>query len=786
MTQTLIRRVTILVVSALLGPGLSAGAEGGAAYETPNKRERILADSIAADARADKTIDSLTRAVDALTGRIAAETSALSALKAQLPALTEAAELQEGARTAFAGRSRSAISKFNEGIASGKESLRNARAALDRARQDSAAASKKISQQEAGLRDSESVMEHSLAALHRQNDSLSAVQKKLERDSLSVWKANNDSLNAVCGRLNDLRRTNTAKDSAMRVATEDLNSSQSDSIAAVSSYAKESQARGLTAKTLDSLIPSLQGQKTAFLRMQEKLQLDSVIQDLSDQLRDFLRKSYDERNAASGPEAQKEQMLEAYKGKRDNLLRDETIIGMLAGAGDLNRQEWNRRVSTMLGVTQKRLDSAFEVQEKNVHDGVVNEKQFQVKIKELAVRNGTLNTLITKLSRELINAKPRLEKLEHDSASALKRRDSKSEEYRKMKAAVAAALAVSAAQSDSLTRLRDSMKTYIAGRENSFQKEREDAHAGVSRAADTARHAQAVLDSLAGLQQAARNDSIALDREKSVLVTQARQSIEMKQEEIKVKSDQIDLIVAQLAKAKNESITAVRDKRQQQDVYRQMLQEQQRLARQEELSVADLERKRAAALAAPAPAKSASRQTTAESAQDQLSRIYGLIDQGNSTAARKTYNAKKDFLKKNLFPEAFEAIKTTIEALEPEPLKAASTPSPTAKAKAAPAPAAVPAPVRPPPAPSVAPVPQPEPEPEQPRKEASVFISSVPPVASIFMDGQLVGKTNVGNVKVTSGKHIMQFLKGGLTCTMEMYFVEGVNPAQIVKLPCGQ
>jgi hypothetical protein len=72
------------------------------------------------------------------------------------------------------------------------------------------------------------------------------------------------------------------------------------------------------------------------------------------------------------------------------------------------------------------------------------------------------------------------------------------------------------------------------------------------------------------------------------------------------------------------------------------------------------------------------------------------------------------------------------------------------------------------------------------RKPATVFISSFPPVASVYMDGQLVGKTNVGYVKVTSGKHTMQFIKGDKTCTQDMTFIEGQNPATMVKLPCGQ
>jgi hypothetical protein len=74
--------------------------------------------------------------------------------------------------------------------------------------------------------------------------------------------------------------------------------------------------------------------------------------------------------------------------------------------------------------------------------------------------------------------------------------------------------------------------------------------------------------------------------------------------------------------------------------------------------------------------------------------------------------------------------------------------------------------------------------PEIPQKEATIFITSLPPVAMAYMDGEPVGKTNIGYLKVMSGKHLMQFMKGDLTCTREMTFIEGINPTQIVKLPC--
>ena len=300
----------------------------------------------------------------------------------------------------------------------------------------------------------------------------------------------------------------------------------------------------------------------------------------------------------------------------------------------------------------------------------------------------------------------------------------------------------------------------VASAKTALDLARADSIQAVSPSAATAmvQRAQSVLDSVAGLQQAARNDSITAEGQKSFLVSQARFVLQRKQDELKAKNGLVESMTAELAKVKSDSGSIVRDKLQQQDVFRQMHQELDRIARRGE-SVADQESKRAALAESAIQKPAEPTQDEAQIAQDQLTRIYELIDKGNNAAARQIFVANRESLKVNLIPDAFVAIKTTIDGLEP-----------SAEAPKAPAVAATAA--------------QPDLESDAPRKEASVFIASVPPTASIFMDGRLVGKTSVGYVKVTSGKHIMQFLKGDMNCTMQMSFIEGTNPAQVVRLPC--
>jgi anti-anti-sigma factor len=109
-------------------------------------------------------------------------------------------------------------------------------------------------------------------------------------------------------------------------------------------------------------------------------------------------------------------------------------------------------------------------------------------------------------------------------------------------------------------------------------------------------------------------------------------------------------------------------------------------------------------------------------------------------------------------------------------------PAPMAK----PAPQAAPEPenIAPPPKPVPAPATR-EPEPAQaasPAEEsATVFIASIPPVADVYMDGKLIGKTNISKLNVQAGSHNMRFVKGTQEVTKDMTFKAGDNPSQLVN-----
>jgi hypothetical protein len=67
--------------------------------------------------------------------------------------------------------------------------------------------------------------------------------------------------------------------------------------------------------------------------------------------------------------------------------------------------------------------------------------------------------------------------------------------------------------------------------------------------------------------------------------------------------------------------------------------------------------------------------------------------------------------------------------------------------------------------------------------DASIFIASIPPVADVYLNGKLIGKTNVSELKMPSGTHVLKFVKGPKEVTKEITVQTGKNPSQMVRLP---
>jgi anti-anti-sigma factor len=115
--------------------------------------------------------------------------------------------------------------------------------------------------------------------------------------------------------------------------------------------------------------------------------------------------------------------------------------------------------------------------------------------------------------------------------------------------------------------------------------------------------------------------------------------------------------------------------------------------------------------------------------------------------------------------------------------------------KPEPVPEPVPEPKRPEPVvtPTPTPAPEPEPEPSKPvvstpvvstaGGDASIYFASLPPIADVYLNGKLVGRTNVAELKLPSGTHVLRFVKGAKEVTQEITLQPGKNPSRLIRLP---
>jgi anti-anti-sigma regulatory factor/outer membrane biosynthesis protein TonB len=67
--------------------------------------------------------------------------------------------------------------------------------------------------------------------------------------------------------------------------------------------------------------------------------------------------------------------------------------------------------------------------------------------------------------------------------------------------------------------------------------------------------------------------------------------------------------------------------------------------------------------------------------------------------------------------------------------------------------------------------------------DASIFIASIPPVADVYLNGKLVGRTNVSELKLPSGTITLRFVKGSKEVTQDVTLQSGKNPSKLIRLP---
>jgi anti-anti-sigma factor len=166
--------------------------------------------------------------------------------------------------------------------------------------------------------------------------------------------------------------------------------------------------------------------------------------------------------------------------------------------------------------------------------------------------------------------------------------------------------------------------------------------------------------------------------------------------------------------------------------------------------------------------------------------VFGPISIELSRAGYKSVSKDIEFTG-GVTKESF----TLERELPPPPPKLEPEPDPTPEPKR-PEPVVTPTPA-PTPTPTPTPTPEPEPEPSKPvvstpvvstaGGDASIYFASLPPIAEVYLNGKLVGRTNVAELKLPSGTHVLRFVKGAKEITQEITLQPGKNPSRLIRLP---
>jgi hypothetical protein len=532
------------------------------------RRQAILDDSTKSYEAAEKNVATAARIIKDLSTAVKEEEKMLATLQQDLSSYAPViAEKETGLKVA-SNKSHAAVAGFESAAALKKLAVQAADKKVEQAKNDSIALSKKRNKELSDLRDSLSNFDRSITHTKRQMDSITALSATFRKDSATDWKTKDDALTTAAMRLQETRRAIAKSDSLVKYYTNELNSLKKDSSGALSSSAQKGQKREEDARRLDSLSRALQIEKTALYQMQEKFKLDSSIQTFTNEILEMQKTG-----ATAERIEEKQQAIVTYKTKRDNLLRDQVLVKMIAREAKTTREALNAKISTRVIAIDRTLDSISIEQGKISRDNVFLEKEFNEKSKVIVKRIDTLSLCITRSSREGSKWNVQLPKDLKDSADAAAKRNESALEYGKKQPPLAVALKNKTGQHESLKRERDALDKKIQMLDTAARKDCSAAGKVIAAAQKVKDGALGEYNTAAARQQKAREDSIAVTGSLQDTVKKAQLSIEMKKEELTVKKGQHEQIVSQLKKAQDDHAFAVHEKRQQQVTYQKMLSE---------------------------------------------------------------------------------------------------------------------------------------------------------------------------------------------------------------------
>ena len=535
------------------------------------KRKTIIADSAAADAALKSKIETAAQALKDIRGAVQQGKNALAILDQSITSFAADRTEKETGLKAAEARLHASVSRFDPEVTEKKKILQSAESLLDKAQKDSIALSKKWNTKLSVLRDSLTRLDYAIARIKQQADSIYSRSAGLIHDSASAWKKNSDDLSSVSKLLQETRRAITVNDSLVKLRTAEFNSLSKDSSAALSSSVKNGQMSENDARRLDSLSRALQTEKATLFQMQDKMEQDSIILALTRELQEMRKAG----GATTEPMEEKQQMIQTFTTRRDDLMHDPALAAMVAAEAKTSNEALSAKLNARLTAIDRSLDSITMARDKISRDIVFLEKEFSAKSKDIVKRIDTLSAFITMITRQGIDLKAQLPGQKKDSAEAAVRRDSANLAFGKKLAPLTKGLKKKTDEYEQLKQERETLDRKVREREGIAREEYSAASEVVAAAMTVKNSALADYNEIAAKQQKVREDSSSVTASIREAVNQAKLSMEMKQEELTVKKGWHEKLLKQLQEAKDDSAYAVRERKQQQVSFQKTLAELQ-------------------------------------------------------------------------------------------------------------------------------------------------------------------------------------------------------------------
>jgi chromosome segregation ATPase len=535
------------------------------------KRKTIIADSAAADAAVQSKIETAVQTLNDIRGAVQQGKNALDILDQSITSFTADRTEKETGLKAAEARLHASVSRFDPEVTEKKKILQSAESVLDKAQKDSIALSKKWNAKLSVLRDSLTLLDHAIARVKQQVDSIHSRSGGLIQDSASAWKKNSDALSSVSKLLQETRRAVTVNDSLVKLRTAELNSLSKDSSATLSSSVKNGQMSEKDERRLDSLSHALQTEKTTIFQMQDKMEQDSIILALTRELQEMRKAG----GATTETMEEKQQMIQTFTTRRDDLMRDPALAAMVAAEAKTTLEALNAKLNARLIAIDRSLDSITMAREKISRDIVFLEKEFSAKSKDIVKRIDTLSAFITMITRQGIDLEAQLPGQKKDSAEAAVLRDSANLAFGKKLAPLTKGLKKKTDEYEQLKRERDTLDQKVREQDGIARKEYSAASEVIAAAMAVKNSALADYNEIAAKQQKVREDSSSVTASIREAVNQAEVSMEMKQEELTVKKGRHEKLLKQLQEAKDDSAHAARERKQQQISFQKTLAELQ-------------------------------------------------------------------------------------------------------------------------------------------------------------------------------------------------------------------